>query len=940
MKYLVLILIFISTYANNLSTRRQQLVSVIDEQISELSRLSRVSNNRNPTILLRIAEAYLEKGRIIRDQENDDFFKLSIKQRQRINKRKFYARSKSYFVKAQKTGYAIIKNFKSFKDVGEVYYILAFNEKENGNLSQAKKLLRRSIKLSRKNSSAYNNSNVAIADIFYGDGNYRPARKHYNLVINNFKNDKWYTRYLYNLAWSNYRVGKKRTAEKQMKDVWRLSNNPKYVSKKDLAQRDLGYFYTDQGKLKTAKSFYSKVGGDTAKNFYEMGEFLKGKQKYTKALNMFNSAYLMKNSEYTIKSLLEILNILDKYNSNRIFVKRANESLTYQMSKADRKEVLFYISKRAAVLQKALNEQHNQRRPKVLKALANYAAELYLIATKHDPSLKEKSYFYAAESYFSGKLYEKSLEQYKNVINLGNTKSKFYARSIESMLTVVDSRSLPKALRIKYYASIYTLFIKATNDQKKKGRAGEKLFSFYIDELKQLDNAKKVFFQYTTSFPRSTGKIEAMIGRVVDSYKKQSDSKGLLSFARELKTSNVNLSSRFMNKLNRIVLTTQMAGVEKSRNKGDKLNALRGYLKLYSDPETTTAAKSNSAYNIAVLFYELGNSEFMYLWLNRAISEMPLGDVNKHASSMKMIIVDIFLRQEFDRGIKLSEVFLDKICSVRSKLKDSVLENYVVMGSSHFENISKIESFAMTQLKRCSYSKGMKEDLNERFLDHYLDTKNIARASDYYRRINAGIYEKLDNAGKLRNLYIIRGQSVPDFLTKDINYLYSKAKNKRRVSVSALDEVANGRLTILKRSSQQLKSLSLSFPEQVYNKSLQKKFKILADLTNESAKVLRIGSGEAMVATYKILIDSYESFAKEVSDFTPPGKGPEYVKTFKGSMNGVISPVLQKARQFKAELKAEVEKNGVLVKDYGDYVRQSIDFIPFNDWVIMDRKGR
>ena len=76
MRLLVIFLLTFSVLAN-LSTRRQQLVRVIDEQISELSRLSRVSGNRDPVILLRIAEAYLEKGRILRDQENEDFFKLS-----------------------------------------------------------------------------------------------------------------------------------------------------------------------------------------------------------------------------------------------------------------------------------------------------------------------------------------------------------------------------------------------------------------------------------------------------------------------------------------------------------------------------------------------------------------------------------------------------------------------------------------------------------------------------------------------------------------------------------------------------------------------------------------------------------------------------------------------------------------------------------------------
>lgn len=939
MRLLVIFLLTFSVLAN-LSTRRQQLVRVIDEQISELSRLSRVSGNSDPVILLRIAEAYLEKGRILRDQENEDFFKLSIKQRQRINKNKFYAKSKAYFKKAQETGYAIIKKYKNFKDIGEVYYILAFNEKENGNLKNAKKLLNRSIKLSRKNSSAYNNSNIAIADIFYGDGDYRKSRKHYNRVISNFKNDKWYTRYLYNLAWSNYRVGKRITAERQMKEVWRLSENSKYVNKRDLAQRDLGYFYTDQGKLKKAKSFYTKIGGDTAKNFFEMGIFLKGKQKYTKALNMFNSAYLMSDQNYKVKSLIEILAIHDKYNNNGAFYKRAKESLSIKMGEDDRKEVLFLISKRAAVLQKKLGESSNRNRPKVLRAMAKYAGELYLIASKHDPSLREKSYFYAAESYYAGKLYEKALEQYRAVIELNNTNSKFYMRSVESMLTVVDSRSLPKSIRLKYFAPVYATFIKTTNDIKKKGRAGEKLFSFYIDEVNDIENGKKVMFQYAKFFPRSIGKIEAMIGRVVDNYKKANNAQGVVNFSKELKQSSINLTQQFVKKLNNIILTTQMSGVETYRNKGDKLAALRGYVRLYSSKETSKEAKSNSAYNIAVLFYELGNSEFMYLWLNRAISEMSVSEVSKQSSSIKLIITDIFLRQNFERGIKITEVYLNKVCSVSNSIKESVLENYVVMGSSHYENIQPIENFAMRQLSKCRYKKTVAKSINEKILDHYLDTKNINMAVEHYKRNHSDIYSRLESAGKLRNLYLIKGMPVPDFLSKDIMFLYSKARNKNKVPVSALDEVASTQIEQLKRDVDQFKSIPLKFPENVYNATLQQKFKLITDITNKSISIIKIGSGEGVVGTYKLLIDAYESLANQVNSFTPSGKDAAYIKSFKNGMRGVVNPILQKVTQFKGELKGEVNKNTILVNDYGEYVRKSIGFIPFNDWVIMDRRGK
>ena len=132
----------------------------------------------------------------------------------------------------------------------------------------------------------------------------------------------------------------------------------------------------------------------------------------------------------------------------------------------------------------------------------------------------------------------------------------------------------------------------------------------------------------------------------------------------------------------------------------------------------------------------------------------------------------------------------------------------------------------------------------------------------------------------------------------------------------------------------------MKFPENVYNATLQQKFKLITDITNKSISIIKIGSGEGVVGTYKLLIDAYESLANQVNSFTPSGKDAAYIKSFKNGMRGVVNPILQKVTQFKGELKGEVNKNTILVNDYGEYVRKSIGFIPFNDWVIMDRRGK
>ncbi len=938
-KYLVIALFCLSTFAD-LSARRRQLINIIDNQINELTRLARVSGGRNPVTLLRIAEAYLEKGRILRDQENEDFFNIPLKKRKRVNKKKFFAKSKTYFTRAQSTGYQILKKFKNFKYIGEVYYILAFNEKEGGNYRRAKDLLKKSIQKSKKSSEAYKNSNVAIADIYFGDGNFKTAKYHYDAVLSKMRQDQWYTRYLYNLSWANYRLGNKRLAENQMQEVFKKSDDPKYINKKRLAERDLGYFYTDQGKLKKAKSFYKNVGGNTAKNFFDMGMFLKGKQRYTKALNMFNSAYLIADNKYKKLSVIEILNILDKYNNNKIFVKRAREASNLMLNKDERKETLYYISRRAAIIQKQLSQSYNKRRPTVLKNLSLYSAELYKLAAKMDPSLQEKSFFYAGESYFAGKQYTKALVEYDKVRSLGNTRSKFYRRSIEGMLLVLDKKELPKALRLKYFEGLYVSYIKTINNRQAKGKAVEKLYSFYYDEKKDLAKAENVFFQYQKIFPKNRKKLEAMIAILVDQYKKEKKNSELIAFVKKLKQTNLSLGAGFVRKLNRIILTTQFSSIEKSNRKGDKVIALKGYLSVYKDPESSKQAKSNSAYNISVLFFELGNMSFMYNWAQRAISEMNAGEVKKFFNSYEQMVNQLLYRQSFDNGLKLSESLLNSVCRTNVKNKNLVLENYVVMATSHYDNVDSTENFVKRQLNTCRYPQSVQGKVSSQFLDHFIDSKDEIASMRYYRQLGNDKIKKIDYAAKIERIYVSKGRLAPQSLYRDIRALYSSIRNKRKISSYALDIIALQQVENFSKNNNRIKSTELRFPEAQYNSLLQSKFKQLDSLTKEAISILKIGSPEAMVKTYQVLIDAYESLANEMTSFIPPGKSPDYVKTFNNSMKGIAKSLYAKVNQFKKEMDIEINKSDVLVESYGAMKRGGVDYLPSVDWAVMDKRGR
>ncbi len=51
--------------------RRKQIISIVDEELSEVTRLARQQDFKSPDTLLRVSELNLEKARIWREVENE-----------------------------------------------------------------------------------------------------------------------------------------------------------------------------------------------------------------------------------------------------------------------------------------------------------------------------------------------------------------------------------------------------------------------------------------------------------------------------------------------------------------------------------------------------------------------------------------------------------------------------------------------------------------------------------------------------------------------------------------------------------------------------------------------------------------------------------------------------------------------------------------------------
>ena len=166
-KFIFFTLLLIFTVAHG-SDRAGYLLNLINSELKEVRKLNKHVGARDPELLLRMAELYLEKARVVREQENKRYLNFSAKKRRRINKSKFFKKSHSYFLKAQKVSYFILKKFRNFDQKSDVYYILGFNAKEFKKKQKAKSFFNKAYS-SAHSSVSKEKSALALAEIFYNE---------------------------------------------------------------------------------------------------------------------------------------------------------------------------------------------------------------------------------------------------------------------------------------------------------------------------------------------------------------------------------------------------------------------------------------------------------------------------------------------------------------------------------------------------------------------------------------------------------------------------------------------------------------------------------------------------------------------------------------------------------------------------------------------------
>jgi len=953
----ILIALFVfSTFAraqSSAESRRNELASIVDEELKEIVRLNKMKRGNDPQLLLRMAEGYLDKARIVKEIELAKFMATETKNRSGIDKGSFFSNSNRFYSQAQKIGHHILEKFPQFKDKSDVYYILAYNAKEFQDNAKAFKYFELAVKGASEGSQASKRSKIALAEMLYLKGQYEKAIPLYAAALKGDK-DKWWTKDAYNLAWSYFREEKFDEAIAIMKGVFEASKDKKFVDMSYNATKDLAYFYASAGQPQKAVEFYKTIGGDASASLYRVAKNLLGFGKFTIAETLLAEALkISPDPKMFIKINLELLLIYEKYGKTELHLKNCenlvSSALKKQLSDDELDELKLQALKMSALLQQQIVAKTYDKQPEMKSNKANLAVSYFKILAQLEPQKAHEHYFHAAETFYAALKYNEALPLYDQAQDLASKArdKKTAELSMTGLMAALGQKEITKENEAKYLVQAYSDYLRLNPRSQKSFTIYQRLFNAQIDK-KEIESAEKTLMNFKQSFPESVDKQEAMLARLIDHYKEKNDKANLKKWVARINNREIYVSAPVAKKIRLLMLSMQFDNVETLNTKGDKSKALKLYVEIYKDKDNTPDAKKNASYNIMTLFYQLGDMEKTYLWAERALAFMNEDDILKYESSFLLVTAELYNRRHFKESAFLDEIILKKICLQNSKNKEIFLRNAIVLqlAEGRIEEAREI----IKNASRCNISSTIMTEVQLDVLESLAESERWNSYEDQINQLenNSKTWpELIRHLDKLSSVYEASGKNDKTAQVKNrMMKLYQNSlSQKMDIPLLSLDAIALVRLEEIEKEVQRLDSIVLAFPEKTYNERLKQKFFQLDNLTSKTLDILNIGSGVGIVQSYHLLIENYKKTANLIKNFTPPDKSVEYISSFKKSMEKIYTPLLDKADEFLGEAKKQIETNKILSSHNNEILMQGIsDFRPEYEYrsggILMDRGGR
>ena len=937
----------------SLTTDKERSINKIrDAEIQQLSSILRreTQSEKKIDILLRLGRIYTEKYKHYFYKENQ-IWKRKVDAQLSNTKGKSkevlpdHGRSKKVLGRSlsrlQQLLSIVNKSRKRIKGLDEFYYYLGFSYWESGQRKNANTQFKKIIKNypgSRYVAEAYR----YVADYAFRSRKFSEAKRYFQKAAI-YRKLPTYSRVLYSLAWTEYKIGNNRSALEYMKKAIIASqtfDQNDAIKRGYALDRDaydaLALFYSEARSYKNATNYFRTVV-ENDKNLYEVLHRLlvvyQNQGHYAKAVAIGNQLERLDGGsvEQSVSKKFEILNaalksakIKRQHLKEKAIIKKM--VVEFIDKKVDDEGIIAKVKdivRNVAIYNHGLIKSGNRSR-----LVLSTAAEFYtLYINAFSNNLTKDEYYEAryllADVYLKWKRYKKSIAEYRFLLDEA-------LKSSNNRFILKHKKDIAKGL---IYSSDVYLKNKKRNYSKKElddllATIGlyEKVYPGTPESLQFLsraagllknDKSKNLEYEkrlryFIDKYPSSPQAMESAV-LLIEKAEKEKKLEKLLGYTEEFlnnsKLMRQDKKGKFKRDLQKIQPRVQFQLVKAVENKKDFLKAAKSYERLFvksADKEVREKALNNAAIN-----YEKAgdaqNASRIYRLLLTSYSKF-----RSHAAERIIANADyLFISKRYELALAAYSdfytIYKNRMRRLRGKekqlviraLKNKFLLEELLQGEEGLKSsINELLNLSRTTKFKELYS--LLEELLYRSatMDRQAE-KNInairsyKRYLQFFRNGNYSIeatvqlgllYREIKELGVSRN-YFVRASRL--YRTKR-----AKISNKEK-SFAAL-----ARLERLHNLEISYKNIVIRLPESRLQKDIQRKLSSMERLNKGYLEVLDYGDGKwSLEAIYRTAL-SYLEFADTLKNIpVPKSYNKEKEAKLRAQIQSIVKPVLQKVTE-------------------------------------------
>lgn len=900
--YVLLMSFTVPAAGQNMPERWNELMKLVKTEIQMLEG----ARKRGDEVHYRLLELYSERMKLALEKENKAFLEAKDGSKH-AHKDSYFSGSLHQYLETRSFGEKLLSQYPDSKRRGAMYYALALNSRDFGRDKRTEGYLLKALELIRQGSALRHNAETSLADFYYNEKRFPEAIRYYEKVVKN-EEDEWLPKHLLNLGWCYLKSERHDEAITSLKKAYALGKEKRYVDIREQTLQNLAPFFVFGNRIDDGREFYVKNERDPMPYLLSLAKRAadKGHGKETEEIlqtmqRLIGDRDLMQHQEdlvlyeldffrtykrwddhLQVSGKLLALHQLDQKNPEKKWVKQKDDGIEKVRSVAG------FLQLKTAQDVKKGGDEYSARDLKRTMAYFDLLREL-------DGGRKDEYAYFKGETYYAVNRYADAATAYKVAMEDSKITPvvERQRKILNSLLALTGEERLDKTKNRELLSYTYENHIAVFPVDPMSLQIYPKLFQLYREE-KRDDAAVSALERYHKNYPQDLSKQQELMKGLVDDFIKAKNVLKITHWIGEFKRGFLKLDAKTIEQTEIILGQILFVTAQEHVRAGRRQEALAIFEDVYRTTLYPSKVRALAGIQAADLELELARPVAAIPWIEKSLELFTLKELDEKSSQVTAMLERMAYMREFRGAVRLTDLMLQKTCSLKTKAQDRLWE--LSVGFHLVLADDRLTQGRWAESSRCASNAEVAVKLAGQILWYYHDINDVSRLVSFWEE-NRGKLDRGDYVDYLLDLYWDR----PGHDQRSLRSELLKLKDNARVA--ALIEDFHRQEAFQVRREALLKTVLVdntkAFDPEAFNPVLEKFLLEIKKLGEEVKPLLASSHSKVREQTHQQLQGFYAQVADLIAGLKPLHDDQDFVVSFQTEMRKIAKVFETKVVDFK-----------------------------------------